>query len=160
MSDRPQTPNSEKSYGSSEISRRRFEHLTVLLIPLVYGAAAIATVVRYLMPYGKRRLPSLDVGPTTDFAGEGVKLFTFNDDDVFVLTTSEGIQAFKSKCPHLGCAISWGGENSKFGCPCHGMQWNRDGKYITGPENMDIVPQSFEIKDGHVILMDEPASEA
>jgi nitrite reductase/ring-hydroxylating ferredoxin subunit len=142
------------------ISRRIFQHCLLGLAPLTYAAAAVYAAGCYLLPFGKRRKPKLDVGATAEFAGDLVKEIEFNEDDVFVLKTDDGIQAFKRECPHLGCAISWVAGNNEFQCNCHGMAWQRNGKCIKGPVNKDISRQAFEIKAEHVILKDEEVSES
>ena len=142
------------------MTRRVFEHSMLGLIPLVYGAGEAFVSVAYMLPFGKRRRPKLDVGPTGEFDGELVKEVAFNEDDVYVLRSDDGIQAFKRKCPHLDCAISWRTGDNIFECPCHGMTWQRNGKFIKGPVEKDIRPQAFEIKGDRVVLLDEPASES
>ena len=97
---------------------------------------------------------------TLEFDGELVKEVAFNEDDVYGLRSDDGIQAFKRKCPHLDCAISWRTGDNIFECPCHGMTWQRNGKFIKGPVEKDIRPQAFEIKGDRGVLLDEPASEA
>ena len=150
-------PSSDVNPG---ITRRLFEHCLVGLIPLTFAAGSLFAAVKFLLPFGKRRLPKLDVGPADQFAGDLVKEVEFNEDDVFVLRTDDGIRAFKRKCPHLGCAIAWVNTENEFHCNCHGMAWTRNGKFIKGPVDEGIAPQAFEVEGNRVILKDEPASES
>jgi nitrite reductase/ring-hydroxylating ferredoxin subunit len=43
---------------------------------------------------------------------------------------SYGINAV---CTHLGCVVPWNGAENKFICPCHGSQYNNQGKVVRGP---------------------------
>ena len=36
-------------------------------------------------------------------------------------------------CTHLGCVVPWNKAENKFKCPCHGSQYNAEGKVIRGP---------------------------
>lgn len=36
-------------------------------------------------------------------------------------------------CTHLGCVVPWNAGENKFMCPCHGSQYNDEGKVIRGP---------------------------
>lgn len=53
------------------------------------------------------------------------------DRSVFIFSDDDGIYAISAICTHLGCIVSateWG-----FQCPCHGSQFNENGKVIGGP---------------------------
>ncbi|URE49784.1 hypothetical protein MUK42_07506 [Musa troglodytarum] len=36
-------------------------------------------------------------------------------------------------CTHLGCVVPWNTAEKKFICPCHGSQYNNQGKVVRGP---------------------------
>lgn len=36
-------------------------------------------------------------------------------------------------CTHLGCVVPWNTAENKFICPCHGSQYNNQGKVVRGP---------------------------
>ena len=36
-------------------------------------------------------------------------------------------------CTHLGCVVPWNAAENKFICPCHGSQYNNQGKVVRGP---------------------------
>lgn len=43
---------------------------------------------------------------------------------------SYGINAV---CTHLGCVVPWNSAENKFICPCHGSQYNNQGRVVRGP---------------------------
>lgn len=47
--------------------------------------------------------------------------------------TDEGVRALYKVCVHLGCLYNWQETDFKFLCPCHGSQYEYNGKYILGP---------------------------
>lgn len=36
-------------------------------------------------------------------------------------------------CTHLGCVVPWNAAEKKFICPCHGSQYNNQGRVVRGP---------------------------
>ncbi|MEL7038791.1 MAG: cytochrome b6-f complex iron-sulfur subunit [Cyanobacteria bacterium J06592_8] len=48
---------------------------------------------------------------------------------------SYGINAV---CTHLGCVVPWNGSEEKFICPCHGSQYNAEGKVVRGPAPLSL----------------------
>jgi len=74
-----------------------------------------------------------------------------DDRSVFIFADSDGLHAISSVCTHLGCIISnteWG-----FQCPCHGSQFDRDGKVIAGPapRSLPWVEVSRHV-DGNIVV--------
>ena len=53
-----------------------------------------------------------------------------------------------SICTHLGCVVPWNKSENKFMCPCHGSQYNNQGKVVRGP-----APLSLELV--HVGVLDD-----
>lgn len=61
---------------------------------------------------------------------------------------------FSSHCTHLGCTINKV-ESDRFVCPCHGSEYNLNGKVVKGPayKNLQTIP--FQIsEDGKNIIIE------
>jgi glycine/D-amino acid oxidase-like deaminating enzyme/nitrite reductase/ring-hydroxylating ferredoxin subunit len=43
-------------------------------------------------------------------------------------------------CPHLGCIVHWNAAEHSWDCPCHGSRFDKLGKVINGPANIDLPP--------------------
>jgi len=58
--------------------------------------------------------------------GDATYLVVENDGSL----ASYGVNAV---CTHLGCVVPWNAAENKFACPCHGSQYNNQGKVVRGP---------------------------
>ena len=57
-------------------------------------------------------------------------------DPYYIITTSDSKLekfAINAICTHLGCVVPWNKAENKFMCPCHGSQYDYQGKVIRGP---------------------------
>lgn len=71
---------------------------------------------------GASALPEVNTTPLSNTRGK------------FWLTrTEDGVRALYKVCVHLGCLYNWQEVDFKFLCPCHGSQYEYNGKYILGP---------------------------
>jgi len=61
--------------------------------------------------------------------------------------------ALNAVCTHLGCVVPWNKAENKFMCPCHGSQYNKEGKVIRGPAPLSLaLAHREEDSSGKVIL--------
>lgn len=58
----------------------------------------------------------------------------------YIISTAEGIKDFAllSVCTHLGCVVPWDKAKNKFCCPCHGSQYDENGKVVRGPAPLSL----------------------
>lgn len=61
--------------------------------------------------------------------------------DFIVINKNKPTTALSAKCTHLGCTINKA-ENGRLLCPCHGSEFDLEGKVIKGPayKNLEIIP--------------------
>ncbi|WP_071518030.1 cytochrome b6-f complex iron-sulfur subunit [Geitlerinema sp. PCC 9228] len=58
-------------------------------------------------------------------------------------------------CTHLGCVVPWEAAQDKFICPCHGSQYDREGKVIRGPAPLSLALVDVDVnQDDKVVLRD------
>jgi len=55
-------------------------------------------------------------------------------------------------CTHLGCVVPWNKAENKFMCPCHGSQYNNEGKVVRGPAPLSLALAHVEDNAGKVSL--------
>ncbi|KAJ4980318.1 hypothetical protein NE237_031155 [Protea cynaroides] len=56
-------------------------------------------------------------------------------------------------CTHLGCVVPFNTAEKKFICPCHGSQYNNQGKVVRGPAPLSLALAHADIDDGKVIFV-------
>ncbi|KAG8386950.1 hypothetical protein BUALT_Bualt03G0202000 [Buddleja alternifolia] len=56
-------------------------------------------------------------------------------------------------CTHLGCVVPWNKAENKFMCPCHGSQYNNQGKVIRGPAPLSLALAHADLDDGKVLFV-------
>lgn len=55
-------------------------------------------------------------------------------------------------CTHLGCVVPWNSNEKKFMCPCHGSQYDSNGKVVRGPAPLSLALAHADIVEGKVVL--------
>lgn len=60
--------------------------------------------------------------------------------------------ALNAVCTHLGCVVPWNPSENKFMCPCHGSQYNEQGKVIRGPAPKSLALAKVTLNENKVIL--------
>jgi len=58
----------------------------------------------------------------------------------YLISTADGIKDFAllAICTHLGCVVPWSKAANKFCCPCHGSQYDTNGKKVRGPAPLSL----------------------
>lgn len=55
-------------------------------------------------------------------------------------------------CTHLGCVVPWNGPENKFKCPCHGSQYNSEGKVVRGPAPLSLALAHADISATDAVI--------
>lgn len=152
-----------------DMGRRQFMNL--LTFGTITGTAlgALYPVVKYFIP------PSSGAGGggvtakdalgndviVSDFlnshaVGDRVLTQGLKGDPTYVVVESEGeIASFglNAVCTHLGCVVPWNAAENKFMCPCHGSQYNNQGKVVRGPAPLSLALVHADVtEDGKIAL--------
>jgi cytochrome b6-f complex iron-sulfur subunit len=145
-------PAKAQTVEVSPVSRREFlYYIWGASIALLLGEAS-AAVIWFALPrfregeFGGVIPVSLDDLPTAGDAPVSIPSGRFH-----VAHTAEGgFVVLYGVCTHLGCLPKWEPVNTRFACPCHGSQYQLDGRYITGPapRGLDRFPVTITLADG------------
>ena len=155
--------------GSSDVpdmGRRQFMNL--LTFGAVTGTAlgALYPVVKYFIP------------PSSGGAGGGVTAKDALGNDVIVSeflsshnagdrVLAQGLKGdptylvvekdqtlaeygLNAVCTHLGCVVPWDANKDRYICPCHGSQYDNEGKVVRGPAPLSLALVHADVTDDKV----------
>lgn len=151
-------------------SMGRRQLMNVLTFGTLTGTAlgALYPVIRYFVP------PSTGGGSSgvtaKDALGNPVVLSKFlgehnvgdrtlvqglkGDPTYLIVNSKEAIADYglNAICTHLGCVVPWNTSANKFMCPCHGSQYNAEGKVVRGPAPLSLALAHATVTDDKVSL--------
>lgn len=81
------------------------------------------------------------------FKRKPVKDEVIFNEGVYLVGLENGVSAFSSRCPHLGCRLTYDSGTSGFQCPCHGSRFTREGRRLSGPAPGDMISLELFPKD-------------
>lgn len=75
-------------------------------------------------------------------------LRTRANETVFVVWDGlTGVRGMSATCTHLGCRVRWDGAANRFKCPCHGGEYDADGRVLAGPPPRPLSAVAARIND-------------
>jgi menaquinol-cytochrome c reductase iron-sulfur subunit len=167
-------PQSRKpSNPAASDSRRTFLKVGVGALGAGLATVVVAPALRYaLWPLAEGvEVTSggedfVVVGSKTQFGAEPVKVDIYADridawnrvqnvkiGSAWVVEIDGQLHAFSTVCPHLGCAVDWSAELSKFKCPCHRSAFALDGTPEEGPAPRSLDALEVESREGHLVAI-------
>jgi cytochrome b6-f complex iron-sulfur subunit len=151
-----------------DMGRRQFMNLLTFGTITGVAAGALYPVVSYFIPksaggggggltakdklgndiVASAFLASHQAGDRT--LAQGLK----GDPTYLVVTEDKAIANYgiNAVCTHLGCVVPWNASEDKFICPCHGSQYNNEGKVVRGPAPLSLALAHADVTDDKVIL--------
>jgi len=134
----------------SDLSRRDFFKLVTTALLAVSGALGLGALFRFL---GFQTEPpvktAFDIGPVDQYPLGSRSLIA--EVPAIVSHSASGFMALSLVCTHLGCTVEQ--KDSGFTCPCHGSQYDANGKVLKGPAQKPLRALRVEITaDKHVVL--------
>jgi len=105
---------------------------------------------------------AVDALLTTAKPGEPILVRGLPKTDLAYLVITEGPKiapyAIKPICTHLGCTVNWHEDKDRFICPCHGSQYDPQGRVVHGPAPRALPLVTVVTKQNQVRLVDrQPA---
>jgi len=70
----------------------------------------------------------------------------------WVIRLGQRAEVLTSICPHLGCAVRWRREVSRYACPCHASAFAADGRRLSGPALRGLDPLPSRIENGRLFV--------
>ncbi len=158
---------SEKDH---KVSRRQFLTYTLMGVGGFMAAGVVMPMARFALDPALKAKAESDrvyVCEVADVTEEPQKFkFTFEQVDAwyesevtseaYIFKQNDKIVALSSKCTHLGCTVSYGGNEEypdRFYCPCHFGMFDKQGINIPGtPPTRPLDEFEVFVEDGKVYL--------
>ena len=87
--------------------------------------------------------------------GDRVLAQGFKGDPTYLIVDGEDAirdYGLNAVCTHLGCVVPWNASADKFICPCHGSQYNNEGKVVRGPAPLSLALAHTNVEDDAVVF--------
>jgi len=150
---------------SSSLFRQKLQRRALLkylwAIPLVMvGLQFLGMVERFSFPRKKSGTLGavIDLGPLAELPEVGGGPIHNSRGRFWLVNSDEGLVAISHICSHLECLFNWDKEAGRFICPCHGSQFDRFGRVLTGPaaKGLDRFPLRIVAADGTSLAETDP----
>ena len=86
-------------------------------------------------------------------AGDRTLAQGLKGDPTYLVVTEDksiGNYGLNAVCTHLGCVVPWNANENKFMCPCHGSQYNNEGKVVRGPAPLSLALVNANVTDDKI----------
>jgi len=160
----------DKIPDAAELSRRAFMDRSVKAIAAFIGISLGVPALGYLISPALQQQAGqwLKLGHTSQVKAGVPTLFTVTVDKTtgwvqaeitlsFFVYTQDGVNfsVMSNICPHLGCQTHWDDASGVILCPCHGGQFDAEGRVIAGPPPLPLKRVAFQIDAQNNILCQE-----
>ncbi|NJN76775.1 MAG: cytochrome b6-f complex iron-sulfur subunit [Synechococcaceae cyanobacterium RL_1_2] len=153
------------------MGRRQFMNLLTFGSATGVALGALYPVVKYFIPAGsggagggvtaKDELGNDVVASeflATHKPGDRVLAQGLKGDPTYMVVTGEAAIAsygINAVCTHLGCVVPWNASEDKFMCPCHGSQYNAEGKVVRGPAPLSLALVHADVNEDDKLVFSE-----
>lgn len=96
-----------------------------------------------------------DIGTSSELNANGKLLAKKTSvGEVLVVKTSlpNELVAVNPTCTHAGCTVEWKSDTNKFVCPCHGSEFDVDGKVQAAPATTSLKTYAVKIEGDAVLI--------
>ena len=121
-------------------TRRSFLDLVIAVFSAITAAALAIPALAYLWPAARGGgVERVQLEGAADMTAGQSKTIRVGSTAVVVVKDRDGFNAFSAVCTHLGCLVTWSGEQKQFFCPCHAAVFGADGGVLSGPPPTPLV---------------------
>ena len=146
------------------MDRRAFLERAVWLLSGMLSMALSVPLVGYLLAplwhrerrrYNVRLMAEEDL-PLEGEVAEAIYTVTMRDGwrerrevrIAYVVNLGDQLLVLSNSCTHTGCGVRWVAEQSKFVCPCHGGEFDMQGRVLKEPPPRPLRRLAHQRKEG------------
>jgi Rieske Fe-S protein len=149
-------PCTQQNHQPSELPRhpenRRSALLRLSSLVTVFFAGIRSSFAQKRLALGLDKAEKLkEVG--------GFAILKVQDKDIlFIRDTEETVRALNPVCSHKKCLVTYISETKRIACPCHGSNYDLDGKVLKGPSEkpLQVYEATLDLPKARVIFTLEP----
>lgn len=113
--------------------------------PMSFAKEKIAKKVK------KIALPLSKIGAVKEVGGSEV-VEVKSKALLLIRDKKDTVKAIDATCTHEGCAVEYNSKAKKIKCPCHGSEFNLDGKVLKGPAAKPLPTYKSHLSGDRVII--------
>lgn len=101
-----------------------------------------------------RRAVDVLIGQLDDLPVGAVKAAKYHGMPVLLLNVEGKVEVLSAICTHEGCTVVWDKEKKLILCPCHGGEYDRQGKVLGGPPPAPLIRLPVRVEGGKIYVVD------
>lgn len=126
------------------ISRREALKIISVASGLLAGLPGVLSAKKYAL--------KLDKAQKLKKVGGSALLKIKKREILFVRESAEVVRAIAPTCTHRKCIVEYDEKLNKIVCPCHGSQFDLDGKVLSGPAEEPLRTFEASLKGERIIF--------
>lgn len=132
------------------------------LVAAIYGSTALAFLVPALAYLFPNKNFGVNSNELVDTRGDPIAPAAIHEGDfvsgmlagkpVTVFRRAGALVAVSTVCTHFGCTVAYSRAENTFQCPCHGGEYDAEGRVIAGPPPKPLARLNVQEVDGKIVL--------
>jgi Rieske Fe-S protein len=139
------------------VSRR--DYIILVLSALLGAFCGLVSILvgRYLWPRKRPPYEEIKVEGWLQVASAEVtqnylKQFAYGKIPGVIINDMGEMKAFSLLCSHLGCVLNWSRDRKVFICPCHGGEFNSNGRAIVKPPEESLKKFAVQVREDKIYV--------
>lgn len=132
------------------LSRRDFLGVLTKATLAASGMIGLAGLIRFFDAPAEKPSPrEFDLGPPENYSpGSRTPI---PEATAVLIHDTQGFSALSTVCPHLGCQVNL--KEKGFACPCHGSQFDEEGRLVRGPAQKGLQALHLEVTGNNRLIL-------
>ncbi len=92
------------------------------------------------------------VADTREVPAGSSKGFAYGKTPGVIVNDGGEMRAFSLHCSHFGCVVNWLPDRKVFSCPCHGGEFNANGRAVGGPPEDPLNQFAIQVRKNRIYV--------
>jgi cytochrome b6-f complex iron-sulfur subunit len=94
----------------------------------------------------------LQVASADEVTQNRIKQFAYGKIPGVIINDMGEMRAFSLLCSHLGCVLNWSYHRKVFICPCHGGEFDSNGRAIVKPPEEPLKKFAVQVRESKIYV--------